>query len=202
MAKVIVPVGFDGGPLWDGEPESGTTAPTEFEIATPTSVVSLSLDEYKVWLLSFADPEMANRCQFDRVHLERLADLEFASDGQAVVESLSKQGLLAEFDPEGPSGVEFLKRYRLFPNGDAMGNTGDERHYYRIGREGRVLVKVMWAVYVMWQSSVYYPSLWDALTEYHQTLDEPLLELDQMAQLLAASVPGIVTNRCGFVQAT
>lgn len=202
MSKVVVPVGFDGGPMWDPEPDSDTTAPTEFDVVVGLDIVDLDRDEYRVWLFSFSDPEASSLCDFDRERMSGYAEMEFTDieDATAVVDGLFKDGLLAEFDPEDESGINFLKSYRMYPTGDSMGNDGAERHYYRIGREGRVLVKVMWDIYAIWKSAPYFPSLWDVLVEYHGGITEPLLDLNEMAQLLAASVPGIVTNRCAYLQ--
>ncbi|WP_163567505.1 hypothetical protein [Fodinicola feengrottensis] len=61
MAKVIVPVGFDGGPLFDRDDSNGAiTGPGTFEIVKPTEIIDLTRDEYRVWLLSYADPEAAS----------------------------------------------------------------------------------------------------------------------------------------------
>jgi hypothetical protein len=208
VAKVIVPVGFDGGRLLDHDPNDGAvTGPGFHEVATPTETIGLTLEEYKVWLLSYADPEAASRGAFARSDLESLAVLEMAAidgaqaDAPALIDQLFKYGLLAEFDPEGPSGIEFLKAHRLYPSADGLGESEQDPGYFQIGREGQVLLKLMIEPYVAWLRGPYYRSIWDHMTEFSKESDEESLFGDDLSmQMVAQAIPGIVTNRCGFVQ--
>ncbi len=129
------------------------------------------------------------------------ADGNPAVDVLAVVDRLFKYGLLAEFDPDGPSGLEFLKNHRLFPSGDGLGESEDTPGYFQVGREGRILLKLMIDPYVAWLQGAYAKSIWDNMIAFRADSDEePLLSEQNTMQMVAQSVPGIVTNRCGFVQ--
>lgn len=207
MAKVIVPVGFDGGRLLDHDPDNGeVTGPGVYEVIKPSETVDLSQDEYRVWLLASSDPEASSRGEFDRSDLESVATLELADqpvDVPAVIDGLFKHGLLAEFDPDGPSGVEFLKTHRLFPTGDGLGESEESPGYFLIGRDGRVLLKLMIYPYTSWLEGPYYGSIWDQLAAFRAGSDEePVFSEEATAQMVAHSLAGIVTSRCGFVQAS
>ncbi|GAA1708573.1 hypothetical protein [Fodinicola feengrottensis] len=208
MPKVIVPIGFDGGTWYDTAPDADSEI-AEYEVVTATDTVTLSKDEYTIWQLTYADPEASSRCEFGRSTLEELATLETVAtqapdkppvDVPAVVDNLSKWGTLAEFDPETESGLEFLRSHRLFPTGDALGNSLDDRLYFRIGREGRVLLKVYSDIYTIWSRSVYDSSIWDGVSQFHAGLDDPQMTAEQIGVLVARSLPAIVANRCAYLQ--
>lgn len=202
MPKVIVPIGFDGNVLWvatDTEPEPSIG----YEIVTPKETVELAADEYRIWQLIFADPAAASRGEWARTNLVQVAALDSATSGMdvpAVIEQLIKYGVAAEYDTDDTSAVEFVRSHRLHPSADAMGNSKDELGYFRIGREGRVLLQVTMDVYVGWLNGPYHASMWDQIENFCAEVGDPLLTAEQMAQSLACALPGIVTNRCGFVQ--
>jgi hypothetical protein len=211
VPKVIVPIGFDGGPVWELDPASGAAVGTmEFEVLKQKETVGLSHLDYRIWQLAYADPEASSRCVFGRYEVENLAALDTAArhdetsqpvDASTVVDTLFKWGVLAEFDPADESGIDFLKKHRLFPIGDGLGNTREDPGSFRIGREGRVLLTVVWDVYAVWTGSAYSSTLWGAVEEYYDEIEEPLFSLENMGRLVASAVPGIVANRCGFLQA-
>jgi hypothetical protein len=208
VPKVIVPIGFDGGAWYDTTPDSVSDI-AEYEVVLAADTIMLNRDDYKVWQLSYADPEASSRCEFGRTNLEDLATMHMVADQpvdeplvdvSAVLADLIKAGVLGEFDPEGESGLEFLRTHRLFPTGDAVGNSVADRLYFQVGREGRVLLRMFSDVYTIWSRAVYYPSIWDAVHAFHAGLAEPMMSAEQIGVQVLRSLPAIVTNRCGFLQ--
>jgi hypothetical protein len=190
MPLVVVPIGFESGPRWQGGVQ-------HHEVILPGGYAKLPPDVWKVWTVAFADLESAASLRLSR---DRLVDASTKLGIPSAAEhstALFEDHLLAELDTDKP--VDFLQAHRLFPLADGFGAIEGERGVYQIAREGRILLRVNMDVYAVWCTSVYGHSIWDAVTAYAEEIEA---DAEQVAASIAQALPLLVANRCAFLQVT
>lgn len=197
MPKVIVPVGFDGGPEWPDEPAD---APLHYEVIRGDDSVQLPEDAYLIWGAALVDRQAHAEVRFGRSDLLRLtSDDQRIQQPEATIERLITSGLLVEYDPA--DCLPFLRNYRLYPLAEGAGNTRENPVMYRLSRAGSVMLELYHDAYAIWQGSMNASSIWDGVERYGKALpSEGTLTTEQLTEMYARAIPVILATRCGFLQ--
>jgi hypothetical protein len=196
MPKVIVPVGFDGGPVW---PLDAGDQPDYYEVIVDDRSMQLPEDAYLIWATSMLDRVAQAEGRFERADLLRLtSDDDRITDPNGTIQQLLDSGLLVEFDPEDCQA--FLQQYRLYPLAEGGGNTKEHPEAFRLTRRGEVVLELYHDAYGMWQGMVKAANIWEEIEGYAKDLPSGSFNLEQLTFLFARAIPAIVSTRCGFLQ--
>lgn len=200
MPKIIVPVGFDAGPLYPMDGDKGSE-PDYFEIVNHDRGATLPQDAYTVWLTCFGDPQAHIDLAFTREHL---IDLASRADPNAasLVHRLIETGVLLEYDTDSNEALEVLRNYKIYATADGMGSTDEVPELFRIGKLGSVLLEVRHEVYHLWTGAFRHNNMWQAVESYskHRPADAPFPGAVELGRLFARSIPMLVGARCAHLQ--
>lgn len=213
MSQVIVPVGFDMGPVYaeTGPPDR---APLRYEVHLGGDPQELTAEEYTAWKAAFSDPDAHVNLEFDRARLdETLRTVDHAPAGRladptTAVNRLLRVGLLLEFDPEAGEGLaEPFGIRRLYPRAHGLGTSDGMPDLYGIGYPGDRFVEIPTGVYNAWNTTLLEPTLWDACeiiaeiaTEIGAQQEEPVeVPASELAGDVAVQLPLLVSGRAAFL---
>jgi hypothetical protein len=197
MPKVIVPVGFDAGPVW---PLESASEPEYYEVLVGDGSVELPEDVYLVWGTTMIDRPAHADVRFTKDDLVRLtSDDSRIADPQGAIQRLVDGGLLAEYDPAEPS--EFLRAYKLHLLAEGSGNTQEHPEMFRLGRAGQILLELYHDAYAMLLGMPYASNMSEEIESYSKmTPAEGSFNLGELSEMFARTVPAVVSTRCGYLQ--
>ncbi|WP_163506748.1 hypothetical protein [Fodinicola acaciae] len=197
MPKVIVPVGFDGGPFWSMEPGEH---PQYCRVLLGDQTMHLPEDAYLVWGTAMLDQPAHAESRFTKADLVRLSsDDSRIVDPEGTVDRLSNAGLLVEFDPE--DALTFLRSYKLYLLAEGSGNSKERPESFRLSRRGEVVLELYYDAYAILEGMPYAANMWDEIQDYVKTLpSEGTFSLEQLTLMFASAVPALVASRCGYLQ--
>lgn len=209
MPQVVVPVGMMLGEYFrvDAEANKG---PDCWHVSVGGKAEQLNADEVKVWATAMLEPERQARLEGTREVLldaVRAATKGVISRPGKVLDDLLARGLLIEFDPVEGDVEAIARRYRLFPLGVGMGNSGEDPMMYRIAIGSEPRIGVNGDVYALWSNSLYYLNLWDSCEQFAKEMnqyvrpDSDMQELDASSVMreLALNIPLLVSAECAFL---
>lgn len=197
MPMVIVPVGFDSGPVWPLEP---ATEPEYYEVLVGEGAAELPADGYLVWGTAMLDRPAHAEASFERGDLLRLTSGDDRiPDPASTIQKLLNSGLLVEYDTDEPA--KFLQNHRLYLLAEGSGNTQEHPESYQLSRRGEVVLELYHDVYAMLRGMPYATSIWAEIEGYASTppADGPFT-LDDFAAMVARTIPAVVATRCGYLQ--
>ncbi len=141
MPTVLIPIGFESGPRYQGGGQ-------HHEVILPGGYAPLPPDVWKVWTVAFADLESAASLTLSRDRLIQASTKLGIASAAEHTKALVDDRLLAELDTDKPA--EFLQSHRLFPLADGFGAIENEPGVYQIAREGRIMIRANQPVYAIW----------------------------------------------------
>lgn len=208
---VIVPVGFDMGPVYDDEGPMDRS-PMRYEVHLGGGPEDLTATEYTVWRAAFADPVAHAELKVDRARLERyLRDQGHAPAGRIddpapVVSSLLERDLLLEFDTDGDLEDPFGIR-RLYPRAPALDSDRDDPVFHNIGFDDEPICEIPPNVFTAWAYGMTEATLWAACEMVAELADadlkpgqEPLnLSTADVAKQVALNLPYLVSSEAAFL---
>jgi hypothetical protein len=196
MPNVIVPVGTPMG-FGLGLPGDGPDW-SVFHVRIGDRMIGLGPAELSAWTLVRTDFEAHERLEVSRSWLIEALGREQPpiDDAETIVASLVKEGLLVEFDTDGPLQQVF-SRHRLVPLGDGLGADSDEPGTFWVEKANVRLVGLRQDVYMMWAFGGWFANMWEACEFYKEqgTLEDTLsITADEIATQLAEAVPTLVAT--------
>lgn len=207
---VIVPVGFDMGPVYaeEGPPDR---PPMRYEVHLGGGPRDLDELEYTVWRAAFADPDAHAGLKVDRARLERyLRDEGHApagriSDPEPVVDRLVGQDLLLEFDADGDL-EDVFGIHRLYPRAPALDSQRDDPMFHDIGFD-EPLCEIPPNVFTAWAFGMTEATLWAACDMVAEIADadlapgrEPMnLSAGEVAKQVALNLPYLLSTKAAFL---
>lgn len=208
---VIVPVGFDMGPVY-AEDGPRDRPPMRYEVHLGGGPRDLDAVEYTVWQAAFADPDAHAGLKVDRTRLERyLRDEGHApagriADPEPVVTRLIEQELLLEFDSDGDLEDPFGIR-RLYPRAPALDSERDDPMFHDIGFDDEPLCEIPPNVFTAWSFGMTEATLWGACEMVAEIADadlppgrEPLnLSTAEVAKQVALNLPYLLSTKAAFL---
>ncbi|WP_163566612.1 hypothetical protein [Fodinicola feengrottensis] len=197
MPKVIVPVGFDSGPVWPLEPAD---QPTCYEVLLGDGSLQLTEDAYLVWATAMLDRQAHAEVRFNRADLLKLTTGdERIPDPEVMIEKLLNSKILVEYDPDDPA--RFLQDYKLHLLAEGSGNTKEHPDTFRLSRRGEVVLELYHDAYAMLRGMPYVSSMSVEIQTYSKALPtDGTFTLDELSVMFARAVPSIVATRCGYLQ--
>lgn len=197
VPKIIVPVGY---PMGVRHPIDEQDEAAYFEVLVARDQVKLNQVTSRLWTLAFSDPEAHREQRFTRQHLEQIGAHNDITDTD-VLESLFKTGLLVEYETSERSAVDFLKKHNLHPAAVGIGNTPDDPSMFRIAIGDQVVLTLQHDLFVLWSSSIRFPSLWDSVRTYAKYGGGGPFSANELGVLFAATIPVILAAGAGYLDA-
>lgn len=212
MSMVIVPVGFDMGPVY-AEDGPADRAPMRYEVHLGGGPKDLTAIEYTVWQAAFADSAAHAKLEVDRARLERYlreeghAPAGRIADPAPVVSALLEQELLLEFDPDSDDLEEPFGIRRLYPRAEGMDSREEEPSYHNIGFDDEAFCAIQPNAYTAWSFGMTEATLWGACDMVAEIADadlqpgqEPvnLTTLD-VAKDVASALPLLLSTKAAFL---
>lgn len=198
MSKILVPIGYPTGAQYPAYGEGEL----KYSITVGKNRMSEPSEEfYRAWSLVFADPEAHKELRFTRDHLLSLAKKAGIDEAAEMYDLLEQHGMLASFEVDKDSSIDFLKKYRMTPQGVGLGNTREDPTMCRIQIGDKIAISLMFELYYLWQGADSWPSMWEVFLSYSEGREKtgaPLTN-DQLSYLYAASVPGMVASGVAFL---
>ncbi|WP_163510475.1 hypothetical protein [Fodinicola acaciae] len=196
MTKIIVPVGFDNGPRYAA---SESTSSYYELLLSHDEGLELPADAYRAWTLAATDLQAHQDLAFTRERLIKLASAgpENVEQAEGIIQGLVEAGALAEYEPGTQSAIEILRRHRMFPFAQGMGNTPDRPDMFRIGRNGEVLLEVYSDIYSVWSLNLDNSNIWEMIEEFCQP--PAPLSAEETAYMFAQALPTLVTLQLGYL---
>lgn len=199
MAQIIVPIGFDYGPEYPAD----ATETFHYEILSGGDSVQLTERAYRVWALAFPDMASHKDMTFTR---NKLADIASGTTNEDIaachrtIQELIDAGLLAAYEPDAPSAIDFLKGHKIYPKATGMGSKPDEPETYQIGRGGEVIVEVFHEIYAIWAMSKTSPNIWHAVEAFGTVTDPAVPSAEEIGYSFARVVPILVSLDVAYLE--
>ncbi|NUS72867.1 MAG: hypothetical protein HOQ05_05610 [Corynebacteriales bacterium] len=201
MAEILIPIGHDIGPVYQGPTDVG---PESYDIRFGDGSFSLSSDEYLVWLSAHGDPASGSFDAPTRDSVIKAAEAEQAIDAADCLSALIEAGALAPINADSAMAVRsFAQNHRALPLQRGLGNNPDTPGLFQIQTESTVPVIVDAGTYFIWMYGNQFPSLWEGCTELAEQFkdsdagdDAPPAE-ELLTRFLSA-LPALLAGNCVY----
>lgn len=203
MAKIVMAVGKSLGPWFDpAKPEK--QEPEYVKIHAGEGVGEFTVEQAIVWDAARRGEFSAHADhKFNRAALEALVRKNSGiKNPSAAVDFLLREGVLVEADLDDDTMKPFLKKYRLIPTAESLGNYKDKRDLYSLSREGQVLMPISLGARAIWAFSYLDGSLWNGCEREAQSWRKQgsKVTAETFGREIAEFLPAIIAVGAGILE--
>lgn len=197
MAKIIVPVGYPAGAI---HPAEGEDEELQYSVIIGKDLLaSVPPDLYPLWQLLFTDPDAHRELAFTREHFGKLAEVAGYEVPHEALANLEEISLFAEYEPTDKSSITFLKKHRLVPQGEGIGNTAEDPTMFHVRVGGEIAISLMFDFYTLWMGADNWPNMWEMVKSYSKHRTGAPFNTEELGMLFASSIPAIVAASTGYL---